>query len=192
MASIRTTGRAALIAVLTITTVGCGGSSRSSSEPAVPISDAVVARAALPLLAPFGLKVQRSSIGEKAGPRRGTELSLYVQPPRTESVDTYATRMMPLAAAVIPELYAKYPGIDWIDLCQEPAKSSGAWETVPLTRLELTRSGSRRIDWKRADLAQLLALQRIHPLEFSMAWDRGVGGTRVWRAATERAKTLAG
>lgn len=180
------------MAVLTLTTVGCSATSGSSSKPAVPISDAVVARAALPLLAPFGLKVQRSSIGEKAAPRSGTELSLYVQPPGTESVDAYATRMMPLAAAVIPELYAKYPGIDWIDLCQEPAKSSGAWETVPVTRLELTRSGARRIDWKRADLAQLLALQRIHPLEFSIEWHGGIGQTRVWRAAAERAKTLAG
>jgi hypothetical protein len=192
VASIRTTSRAALAAVLTLATVGCGASSGSSRESPVPISDAVVARAALPLLAPFGLKVQRSSIGPKAAPRGGTELSLYVQPARTESVDTYATRMMPLAAAVIPELYAKYPGIDWIDLCQEPAKSSGAWETVPVTRLELTRSGSRRVDWKRADLAQLLALQRAHPLEFSLGWHSGIGKTRVWRAATERAKTLAG
>lgn len=180
------------MAVLTVATVGCGSGSGSSSSPAVPSGDAAVAQAAAPLLAPFGLRVQRSSIGKKPDPRGGAELSLYVQPTRTETADEYAARMMPLAAAVIPQLYAKYPGIVWLDLCQEPAKSSGTWETVPVTRLELSRSGSGRVDWKRADLAQLLALERAHQLDFSIEWHNGVGRTRVWRAAAERAKALSG
>jgi hypothetical protein len=190
--STRTIACAALVAVLAVANVGCGSGSGSSGSPAVPPSDAAVARAAAPLLAPFGLHVQRSSMGKKPDPRGGTELNLYVQPTRTETADEYATRMMPLAAAVIPQLYAKYPGIDWIDLCQEPAKSSGTWETVPVTRLELSRSGSGRVDWKRADLAQLLALERAHQLEISIEWHNGVGGTRVWRAAAERARSLGG
>ena len=63
---------------------------------------------------------------------------------------------------------------------------------MPITRLELTREGSDRVDWKRSDLAHLLALERSHPLEFSIGWDGGVGRTRVWRAAVDRAKALSG
>jgi hypothetical protein len=177
---------------LIVTTAGCGSGSGSADTPAVPPSDAAVARAAAPLLAPFGLQVQRSSVGEKAAPRGGAELSLYVRPTRTESAATYARRFMALNAAVIPQLYAKYPGIDWIDLCQEPAKSSGAWETVPVTRLEISRSGSGRLDWGRKDLAQLLAFERTRPLDYSIEWHNGVGRTEVWRVASARAKTLAG
>ena len=175
-----------------VATMGCGSGSRSADSNAVLPNDAAAARAAEQLIAPFGLQVQRASVGEKAEPRGGTELSVYVRPTRTETADAYANRMMALSAAVVPALYAMYPGIDWIDLCQEPAKSSGAWETVPVTRLEISRAGSGRLDWERKDLAQLLAWSAPDPLEYSIGWHNGVGQTRVWRDAAARAKALAG
>ena len=181
-----------LVVALMTAAAACGSSAGSSQTVAAPQDGQEVARAVVPLLTPFGLQVQRSSIEQKPEPLGGLELSLYVQPTRTEAADVYANRMVSLSAAVIPALFAKYPKLDWIDLCQEPAKSSGAWETVPVTRLEISRKGAARVDWERTDLAQLLARQRTRPLEVAIEWDNGVGRTRVWRDSAARALTLTG
>ena len=118
MGQTRKPAYALLATAVAIVLTSCGSGSGSANSPAVPPSDAAAAQAAIPLLAPFRLQVQRSSVGQRPAPLGGTELSLYVQPARTETADTYAKRMMALAAAVVPQLYAKYPGLDWIDLCQ--------------------------------------------------------------------------
>jgi hypothetical protein len=189
---IGTTARLLLAGTLIVAVAACGSNGGSSKSGAAPQDGQEVARTAVPLLAPFGLRVQRSSVEQKAGPVGGSELSLYAQPTRTEANDVYAQRMMPLTAAVIPALFAKYRSLDWIDLCQEPAKSSGAWETVPVTRLEISRTGAERVDWKHADLAQLLAAQRARPLDVSINWQQGIGRTRAWRDATARSLLLTG
>jgi hypothetical protein len=162
--------------VLTVAALGCGSSVKSTKTIDVPADGAAVVQAVNPALTSFRLLVQRSSVAPHSGPRGGTEANLYLRPARTESVGVYAKRFMPLAAGVVPTVFAQYPGIDWIDLCQEPAKSSGAWETVPVTRLEISREGAGRIDWQRADLATLLALDHTRPLEVSIEWHNGVGG----------------
>ena len=187
--------RAVLFTAVTIVAAGCGSSSgpaQSTATPPTPPTDQAVAQTAKQLLAPFHLLVQRSSVGEKPDPRGGSELSLYAQPPSDQSVALYAQRFMPLAAKVVPTLFAKYPGITWIDLCQEPAKSSGTWETVPVTRLEISRTGSGRVDWERGDLARVLALNRTRPLEVAIEWHNGIGSTPVWRTATSEALKLGG
>ncbi len=192
MRRICTTTRSLLVVALVTAAAGCGSGAGSTKTAAVPHDGPEVARAAVPLLESFGLRVQRSSIAQKADPLGGQELSLYAQPPRTETNDVYARRMMPLSAAVIPALFAKYRSLAWIDLCQEPAKSSGAWETVPVTRLLISRGGAERVDWRHADLAQLLAAQRARPLDVSVNWENGVGRTRAWRDATARSLLLTG
>lgn len=186
-----TTARAVLFVAVTITAAGCG-SGMGAPNAVKPPDGPAVAQAAAPLLAQFALRVQRSSVGEHQGAIGGSELSLYVRPAHAQSADTYANRFMPLTAAVIPALFAKYPGIKWIDLCQEPAQASGAWGTTPVTRLEISREGSGRVDWQHGELATVLALERTKPLEFSIEWHSGVGQTSVWRAAAARALTLNG
>ena len=185
-----TTPRSLLVVALTMIAVGCGSSAKSTTADREPRDDSAVALAARPLLTSFALQIQRSSVGDRPGPLRGRELSLYVRPARTESSARYASRFTPLARSVVPVLFAKYPGIDWIDVCQEPAKSSGAWETVPVTRLEISRKGGGLVDWARADLATLLSMNAVHPLEFRIDWQSGVGRTKVWANATARARTL--
>ena len=115
-----------------------------------------------------------------------------MRPTRTEAAAVYANRFTPLASSVIPALFEKYRDIDWIDLCQEPAKSSGTWETVPVTRLEVSRAGAGRVDWTRVDLAALLESNRTHPRDFSIEYHNGVGRTPVWKAAVASARTRSG
>jgi hypothetical protein len=186
-----TSARSLLFAVVVIAGAGCGSSANVKAGIA-PLDGRSVAQSARPLLAQFSLQVQRSSVAEMPGPRGGSELNLYVRPARGESADLYASRFMPLAAAIVPTLLAKYPEIKWLDLCQEPAKSSGTWETVPVTRLEISRDGSGHVDWERRDLASVLALSRTRPLELSIEWHNGIGRTPVWSAAAARALTLDG
>jgi hypothetical protein len=181
-----------LFAAVMLGAAGCGSSAAPPKAVGPPPDARSVAQTVSALLAPFHLQVQRSSVGEKPEPQGGSELSLYAQPASAESVDVYAQRFMPLAAKVVPVLFAKYPGIQWIDLCQEPAKSSGTWETVPVTRLEISRAGSGRVDWPRGDLATVLALNETRPLELSIEWHNGIGRTSVWAAATARAIKLGG
>ncbi|HEV7523446.1 MAG TPA: hypothetical protein VGP92_00680 [Acidimicrobiia bacterium] len=186
--------RSLLVVALAVAGTGaaCGSNSGASSTDRLPRNDAAVADASIPLLVPFKVQVQRASVGNRPGARGGRELSLYVRPARTESATRYASRFAPLAIAVVPALFAKYPGIDWIDVCQEPAKSSGAWETVPVTRIEISRRGGDLVEWARADLATLLATHQAHPLELTIDWQNGVGRTKVWTDATARARTLGG
>ena len=188
----RTTVRGLVLVALILSVASCGSSSPPAKSTAPAPDDQSVAHESTSLLTPFDLVVQRSSVSEKPGALGGSELFLYAQPRRTEAAAVYAGRFTPLAAAIVPKLFATYPAITWIDLCQEPAKSSGTWETTPVTRLEISRQGSGRVDWQHADLARLLALTRTRPLEVSIEWHNGVGGTPVWSAAAARSLNLSG
>jgi hypothetical protein len=160
---------------------GSGDEPRARTEHDIPVDIA-------PLLARFDLELQRSAIETRAH-SSDQELSLYARPTAHVDADTYARRFAPLAAAVIPAMLAKYPQADRIDLCQMRAGTPlGVDDATPVTRIEITRAGADRIDWKDVDLATLLRANRRDARALSIEGNDGVFDTPTWQAAVEASR----
>jgi hypothetical protein len=161
----------------------CGGTSSSASH-SVAGDRAAAPATILSLLRPFDLQIQRWSLNVRPDSKGVYELSVYSRPAKQQSPPTYARRFAPLAAALIPELFAKYPEVSWIDLCQEEAGSpSSSWEPLPVTRLEISRSGAAAIDWPHASTALLLARNRSDSANVQIEAHNHVTDTPEWKAA---------
>jgi hypothetical protein len=161
-------------------------SARSIGDPAV--------RSFLePAIRELGLRVQRLSVESIGGAHPTYELSLYVKPPSAVSAEVYASRLAPLAKAVIPAAFAKFDDIAWVDVCQERAGTpDGVDDATPVTRLEVNRHDSGTVDWKKFDLVSLLALKNRSQHDVSILANDGVEQTRAWRAALSQSRPLDG
>lgn len=118
-----------------------------------------------PRFAPLGLRLTRGSLVDTAGTQyrpssQGEHLALYVEPLDDASwdADQYVAALVPGVAAVTPFSFRTWPGLQSLDLCQEPAQADDPRpEPLPVTQYELSRADSGLIDWPRVDLVALVA-----------------------------------
>lgn len=113
-----------------------------------------------PLVAPLGFVVTRASLvelGTYENSPEGTHLAVYVEPDEEHTPDQVATLTTRLAAALLPEVFDRWSGLESFDVCQEPyAPGDGA--TPPTdTLLDVSREVALGIDWDTVTLAELIA-----------------------------------
>lgn len=162
----------------------------------LPPANAVALRTFFdPLLEPVGQHVTRAGLYDlDAGyveSTTGTHLALYAEPIDPAGVGwdgaRYVESIMPGMAAVTPVLFAQWPELTTMDLCQEPPEAVAPGETPPIrSQVVLARADSDALDWTTATLADLLALApsapgsitvRVAPqLESEPAWLDAVSG----------------
>jgi hypothetical protein len=177
-----------IVALVAMCAGACGG---NGSGPARSVAeDRVTAPVTIrSLLQPFGLQIQRWSMDVRPNSDGVVEMSVYSRPTKQESPSTYGHRFAPLATAVIPELFAKYPEVSWIDLCQEEAGTpAGTWEPLPVTRLEISRNAAASIDWPHATTASLLAHNRSDSATLQIEVHNHVADTPEWKAAAAHSR----
>ena len=150
--------------------VGCSSGARlsgptttatSTSRPvALPPRDTgALVKLVGPLL-PADDEIQRVylDVGEAPG---SVLFSIYVRPKSSRSAEGYARRIAPLAKALVPVLFARYPGVRAIDLCQElPNDAATQASLPPVTRVLISRDASAAIDWSTFDLSTVRRLAR--------------------------------
>lgn len=188
--SVRWCGITLCLAVVTLA-AACGSSSHAGTTTSP--RDAQLVRAVTPILERLGLKLQRASFERRGDPGRTLELNVYAEPAHSESADVYASRLAPLASAVVPAMLREFPDADWVDVCQEHANTPGdVPEPLPVTRLEISRAVSEKIDWPTAKLATLLARNRASSAEVDLEVHDGVSETPTWKAAAAESRTLGG
>ncbi|HUI48483.1 MAG TPA: hypothetical protein VL119_07285 [Acidimicrobiia bacterium] len=176
-----------------LSVAACGSGAGAPTKSAIDLDRATAQATISSLLGRFDLGIQRWSIDAWPNAPKVYELSIYTRPAKAEPDTAYAARFAPLAAAVIPAVLARYPEITWVDLCQEKAKTpSGVWEPTPVTRLEVSRSGSSHIDWAHVDTAALLRRNRVDATNVQIETHFDVAHIPLWQAAAARARSTGG
>ncbi len=113
-----------------------------------------------PLVAPLGFVVTRASLvelGTYENSPQGTHLAVYVEPDQEHTPDEVAALTTLLAAALLPEVFDTWGGLESFDVCQEPY-APGDGETPPTdTLLDVSREIALAIDWDTVTLSELIA-----------------------------------
>ena len=168
-----------------------------------------------PVLAPYGVVLTRGALidtsdGGYERSDEGTHLALYVRPVAPRSPEEYVAGIYDLAALLSPDVFARWPGLESYDVCQEDADTPEppGTEVGALTQVELPRAVAEDFDWATGDLADLVALSRTtdgvrvfarQPVDEDPAWlaaqqeaDTIVGTTTVPRITADTSSTTAG
>jgi hypothetical protein len=158
-------------ALLLACALAAGCSDGGSVEPAPPTT--LAAAAGLPpptidalrpliepLVTPLGLRLTRASLVERATGRPGPEarhLALYVEPTTDWTTQRFVDTIVPLAAAVTPFVFQRWPGLDTYDICQEPPPGvDDRPEPAVVTQFETDRAYATATDWARVDLGTIV------------------------------------
>jgi hypothetical protein len=183
----------------TPTTVGAGAAGANEALPPIdeaqalpPIDVTTMRRFYEPLLAPMGLEltrvalIDRSDGGYDPSPS-GTHLALYVEPTRPFTDDEFVANLWDLTAAVTPDVFARWSGVESYDICQEPNPGEDDRpEPFPVTQIDLTRQAAAQVDWGAGDLTDLLVASRTVP-DFLVRVKRTLRENPTYVAAAEAA-----
>ena len=133
-------------------------------EPYPPYGDVALREIFEPQLRPLGVTLTRGGVAERglgtySPSPTGNHLALYVEPLGEWDAGDYTEGLVTVTKALAPAIFARWPGLDSFDVCQEPLPSEDeSHEPPPVTQVTLSRAGSDAIDWERFDLEALLRL----------------------------------
>lgn len=155
-----------ILAVVAACTSGSGGSSAptssvvEASSPLPPGTLAELAPVIDPLVRPLDLRLARGSLVDRStggpGPR-ARHLALYVEPTTAFSDERFVANIAPLAAAVTPFVFARWPDLESYDICQEPSPGvDDRPEPETVTVFEVSRDYAGGLDWRQAELSRLV------------------------------------
>ena len=138
---------------------GSGGG--NSDADALPPNDkAAIERVFAPALDRLGVRLTRGALVDpktgKPSPS-GKHLAVYVEPKGNYTSEDYARGTVATLRAFIPTAFERWGGLTSFDLCQEPLPATDARpEPPPVTKVDLTKAASRKVQWDDLDLARLL------------------------------------
>ncbi len=110
----------------------------------------------------LGYRTTRASLVKHriyGAPTDGPHLAIYVEPidPAGVSPKASVDAILPLARIFLPRVFERWSDLASFDVCQEPASSADSSPSpAPLVQLALTRKWAKRVDWRRASLADLV------------------------------------
>lgn len=149
----------ALITAAMATSVAANPSS-SLSKALPPSSRKELVKIFASKIAPLGLHIPRAALVDSENRRSatGTHLALYVEPDGDYSPAEYLLGIATVSRVFLPFIFNRWPGLRSFDVCQEPlAQVDNRSEPPPETQVFVLRRGVDAVDWKHADLAELLA-----------------------------------
>ena len=190
----RLLGIAAAGALACTAVVGCSsGSGGGGSANALPPNHkAAIERFFKPALERLGVRLTRGALVDlrTAKPSAtGTHLAVYVEPTGDYTPEDYARGTVKTLRAFLPAAFELWGGLKSFDLCQEPLPATDARpEPPPVTKVELTRSASRRMRWDNLGLVRLLTdAKRLGSSELSVYAKPDVRLSGFYQDATMKA-----
>lgn len=173
----------------------------TTSEPTdLPANDEQALKALFdPLLEPIGQKVTRVGLYDLSFgfelSDTGDHVAIYAEPidPEGEGWDTarYIAATAPGIAATAPFVFDTWPGVNSMDLCQEPPQAEAPEPEPPIvTQINLSRADAAFIDWENVTLADLIAARIRSPQTARAAAGFEVREHPDWIAAEEAAVDL--
>ena len=149
-----------------------------------------------PRFAPLGQHVTRIGLYDLSEgfdrSAAGDHLAIYVEPidPAGAGWDAerYLQTAVPGFAAAVPFALERWPGLNSVDVCQEPPQEQNAAPEPPIeTQLNVDREAAATIDWATADLAALLVVKERFPEPTIVRVRQGLEDHPLWVAAREAA-----
>jgi hypothetical protein len=140
-----------------------------------------------PMVEPLGFRVTRAaliSLDDYQPTPDGTHLAVYVVPIDDLTPDEHALRIVPLAAALLPDVFDHWPGLVSFDVCQEPFGWDGEGTPPSYTILDLDRASAATVDWTAVELSELIALSRLDP-DVTLSVHAEVGRSAAFEAAVD-------
>jgi hypothetical protein len=107
----------------------------------------------------FGLRVTRASLvnANEQRSKRGTHLAIYVEPTGPYTPQDYIDGAVDVTRVFLPYVFTRWKGLLSFDVCQEPPPGvDDRLAPAPETQVFATRAGSKRIDWPKVDVADLV------------------------------------
>ena len=152
---------ATFAAVLTL-----GGTACADRPPAAlpPPDLAALAPVLDPLVRPLDLRVARAALVDRDGGPPNPEarhLAVYVEPTVGFSDERFVQTILPLARAVTPFVFERWPGLESYDICQEPSPGvDDRPEPETQTVFDVSRSYADATDWATVGLPELVQHSR--------------------------------
>jgi hypothetical protein len=145
----------------TIGIAGVAGAARNAGDGALPPAGR---RELVKLfgarLEPLGLRITRAALVDADNVRSaaGTHLALYVEPIAAYADADYLDGVATVSRVFLPSVFRRWPGLRSFDVCQEPKPADDSrTEPPPETQVFVLKGGVDRVNWKKADLSDLLA-----------------------------------
>lgn len=118
----------------------------------------------------------------------GTHLAIYTEPidPAGEGWDTtrYVESIAPNLAACTPYIFDTWPGIETMDICQEPPQEQAPEPEPPIvTQVQLARADAARIDWADVELVDLFEARERSPETVRIVGDASIRADATWQDA---------
>jgi hypothetical protein len=174
--------------------VGCSsGSGDGGSAKALPANEkAAIERVFAPELKRLGVRLNRGALVDlKTGKpsATGTHLAVYVEPTGDFTPEDYARGTVRTLRAFLPAAFERWGGLNSFDVCQEPLPATDARpEPPPVTKVDLTKAASRKVQWDDLDLTRLLRdAKRLGPRALSVYAKPDVRLTGFYQDATVKA-----
>ena len=107
--------------------------------------------------APLGFTVTRAALvdlGTYQTSPEGTHLAVYLVATTERTPDEVAQATIPMAAAFLPDVFARWPGLMSFDVCQEPFDSGGDPNVPSDTIVNVSRQDAEFVDWDTVTLAE--------------------------------------
>lgn len=146
----------AVVAALALAGPAC---SRAGPRGLPPDDAGRLAAVIDPLVAPLELHFTRGSVED----RDGHHLALYVAPVTAFSDQRFVDTILPLARAVTPVVFARWPGLNSYDICQEPSPGvDDRPQPESQTVFDVSRRYAAGVPWDRVDLRSLVADSEHH------------------------------
>jgi len=140
-----------------------------------------------PMVEPLGFRVTRAaliSLDTYQPTPDGTHLAVYVVPLEDQTPSAYARQIVPLAAALLPAVFERWPALESFDVCQEPFAWDGEGTPPSYTILDLDRESAGTVDWATIELSGLIAVAK-EDRDITLSVDAQVGNSRAFQAALD-------
>ncbi len=169
----------------------------SPSESALRLPPAVEAELAVifdPLLEPYGLRLARAALLNTTAPYEESEtgrfLGLYVEPVGEYGAEDYVENLVPVARMMITLSFDRWPGLEFVDVCQEPPPDVDDSETPPPeTQLQVSHEAADALDWDELDLATLIAAaEEQEPPGIILRVSQRISEEPLWQEAVVEAR----
>jgi hypothetical protein len=149
-----------VVGTVALSSATAGAVARNGRRQLPPSSRKELVKLLGPKIEALGLHITRAALVDAENRRSatGTHLALYVEPDGAYSRTDYLAGTTTVSRVFLPLVFDRWPGLRSFDVCQEPLpETDDRAEPPPETQVFVLREGVDAVDWRHADLAELLA-----------------------------------
>jgi hypothetical protein len=147
------------IALLTPNTDSAAAQTPVGAGPLPPSDRGSLVAIFEPKVEKLGLRITRASLmnAQEQRSKSGTHLTIYVEPTGTYTTQNYIDGAVDVTRVFLSYVFTRWKGLLTFDVCQEPPPAVDSSLSPPSeTLVYADRAGTKKIDWRKVDVADLV------------------------------------